>query len=142
MEKFEIPLQSVATRATRPASGGQRPVLRPHRHLCHLLLRPWRWHRHSLYRLHRGLAPAGVEVHPACCDGIKGQELEYQFNSKASKQVWLNFLNFVGNYIFPWMADQGQYSFMGKVIMMKSKGSRKKQTFYGQAAHRIKTSVP
>lgn len=30
--------------------------------------------------------------------------------------VWLNFLNFVGNYIFPWMADQGQYSFMAMFV--------------------------
>ena len=44
--------------------------------------------------------------------------------------MWLNFLNFVGNYIFPWMADQGQYSFMGKVIVMKSKGSRQKDGLF------------
>ena len=34
------------------------------------------------------------------------------------QQVWLNFLNLLGNIVFAWLADQGKYTFMGRLLVM------------------------
>ena len=34
------------------------------------------------------------------------------------QQVWLNFLNLLGNIVFTWLADQGKYTFMGGLLVM------------------------
>ena len=33
------------------------------------------------------------------------------------QQVWLNFLNLLGNIVFTWLADQGKYTFMGRLLL-------------------------